>query len=411
MRTRNRPSVSSSVDETVRQIKECSEQPPEITESIVGPDPKTITKDRLVPSGVTILNCACSDNYEGAFAMGSINTIPGESASGKTELMLSMLASCALDSRFGGHELILDDAEHAMSFDLEYLFPPLAGRLKAPNYDGENPVYSHTIEDFEGSLLLLGGKPKSNKEDKKGVEQKQTKRKKSFIYVLDSLDSLSSTAELEREYKNALKTAKSDEAVKELKKSYGTEKARILGQVLRMVNGNIKNTDSALFIIQQTRQVIADRGIIFGPKWITSGGEAPYFYSFHRVYLSCGRALTETSKNIKHQIGGHTYCQVIKNKLNGKKRKSGVEFDIFEDIGIDDVGSCVDFLKMTDVWQSDAGGITAPEILGNNQKMHRMDLIRHIEKENAIPELQKLVGKVWNEIEDDIRLKDRKRRF
>jgi len=181
----------------VEQVVKSSGSEPEEVEFVVGPDPKNITTERLIPSGVALLNCACSDNPFGAFALGSINTIPGKSASGKTELMLNMLASCAIDKRFDGHELILDDAEHTMSFDLNYLFPPLVGRLKAPNYDGDEPVYSGTIQDFEGSILI------------------RCKKNIPFIWVLDSLDSLSSTQELEREYTNALKQAKSKEKRKE----------------------------------------------------------------------------------------------------------------------------------------------------------------------------------------------------
>ena len=372
------------------QIEKSSNAEPQKAEPIVGPDPSTITIDRLIPSGVTLLNCACSDNPFGAFALGSINTIPGKSASGKTELMLTMLAMCAIDKRFDDYLLIDDDAEHSNSFNLEYLFPPLVERLKSPQYDKDKPVYSETIEDFKGSILT------------------KCKGKKPFIYVLDSLDSLSSTAEVEREFANAIKKAKSEKAIKEIKKSYGTEVSRVISQTLRMIDSMIKKSDSTLFIVQQTRQNM-NRVNKFSPDWITAGGESPFFYSFHRVFLRGGEGVKATSKNITHQIGGHTRCQIIKNKLNGKRRKSGVEFDIYEDLGIDDVASCVDFLKTTGVWSSDSGGTTAHGIF--NEKMSRDELIQRIEKEGAIYEMQQLVGKVWNEIEDDIRLKNRARRF
>ncbi len=371
------------------QVEESAGKKVERTGDGIGPDPKTITPGRLIPIGVTLLNCACSDNPKGAFAKGSINTIPGKSISGKTILMLTMLATCASTPDFDDYELILDDAEEAQEFDLDYLFPILVSRLKAPRYDNELPVYSDTVEDFEGNVLL------------------RCKTGKPFIYVLDSLDALSSTAELEREYANAKKNAKTSGEREKAEQSYGTEKARIISATLRMVNGKIKNSDSALFLVQQTKQNL-NRIFKNQPDWVTSGGEAPYFYSFHRIYTNSIKSYTGESKGVKHKIGGRTQAQVIKNKLNGKKRT--IEFDIYEDLGIDDLASNIDFLKKTGKIKMSGAFMMFPDILGI-EKMHRADLIKHIEKENLESVIQDIVGKEWNQIECDIRLSDRKRRF
>ena len=371
------------------QVEESAEKEVRKTHDDIGPDPGAITPDRLIPSGATLLNCACSDNPFGAFAKGSINTIPGKSASGKTALMLTMLAACASMPEFDDYELILDDGEAAQSFDLDYLFPVLAKRLRAPRYDGDLTIHSNTIEDFEGNILL------------------RCKSGKPFIHVLDSLDSLSSTAELDREYKNAVKNAKTSDEKEKAKQSYGTEKARIISQTLRMVNGKIKNSDSALFIVQQTKQNL-NKIFKFQADWVTSGGEAPFFYSFHRIYTNSIKSHTAESRNVKHKIGGKTQVQVIKNKLNGKKRT--IEFDIYEDLGIDDVASNVDFLKKTNEIKMSGAYMKWEEILGD-EKMYRSDLIKYIENENIEEKVQEIVGKVWNQIEKDIRLSDRKRRF
>ena len=379
---RRRKSLTEQVEESAEK------EVPQFVDNI-GPDPKTITPDRLIPSGVTLLNCACSDNPFGAFAKGSINTVPGKSSSGKTILMLSMLAACASMPKFDDYELILDDAEEAQSFDLDYLFPVLAKRLLAPKYNKEIPIYSNTIEDLEANILL------------------RCKKGEPFIYVIDSLDSLSSTAELEREYANAVKNAKSEDEIKKAKQSFGTEKARKISEILRIINGKIKNSDSAFFIVQQTKQNL-NKNFKFQPDWTTSGGEAPYFYSFHRIYLNSIKTYTAESRNIKHAIGGRTKADVIKNKLNGKKRK--IEFDIYEDLGIDDVAANIDFLKITEEIKMSGAYMKWPEILGI-EKMHRADLIKYIERENLESAIQEMVGEEWNAIEKDIRLSDRKRRF
>jgi len=385
-RTRNTP--QSVMD----QIVDSSKSPAEQRESIVGPDPRSITSDRLIDSGSTLINCACSDNPDGAFALGTINTFPGQSQAGKTVLMLTMLALCAKDSRFDNYDLIMDDSEETVGgFDLEYLFEPVVGRMIYPKYDGDIPRPSETIQDFKANVLT------------------RCKTGKPFIYILDGLDALTSDEELEREYHNAMKKAKSQAQAEELKKGYHTEKAKHIGEALRMINGMIKRSDSVLMFTQQTRQNI---GPGWGePDWITSGGEAPFFYSFHRVYLSTGPARTAESHGLKHKIGSMIRAEIIKNKLTGKRRKVGIEFDIYEDLGIDDVASCVDFLKKTGHWTMSGAWMQAPGILKGEDKMQRMDLIRHIEKEQAQSELRKIVGKIWKEIEEDIRLNDRARRF
>jgi len=372
-----------------QQVEEEAKKPIERKGDGIGPDPKTITPDRLIPSGITLLNCACSDNPFGAFAKGSINTVPGKSASGKTALMLTMLAACAQTKDYDDYELILDDGEEAQSFDLDYLFPSLVGRLKAPRYDGELPVHSNTIEDFESRVLL------------------KCDEEKSFIYVLDSLDSLSANAELEREIANAKKNAKDPDDIKSLEQSWGTEKARIIGQTLRMVNGKIKNGDSALFIIQQTRQNM-NKIFKYQPDWVTAGGESPFFYSFHRIYTNSIKSHTDEYKNIKHKIGGRTQVQVIKNKLNGKKRT--IEFDIYEDLGIDDLAGNIDFLKTVKRIKMSGAYMICPDLIGD-EKMYRKDLIQYIERENLESVVQEIVGEEWNDIEKNIRLSDRKRRF
>jgi len=370
------------------------------SEDFVGPDPSKVTPDRLIPSGATLVNCGCSDTPFGAFAMGSIVTNPGKSASGKSVSLLTMAACCAVDERFDDYDIILDDAEQTTigkgsGFNLAYLFPPLApknpndltsGRLIPPNWDKrtKDPIPSETIQNFKYNILKRcdSGKP--------------------FIYILDSLDSLSSDEELEREYKAMRKAAidsKDADMLSKVDGSYKAEKAKHIGEVLRMINGRIKHADSALFIIMQTRKRFNK---MFGEtEWVTAGGEAPYFYSYHQVFYNRIKGLTDEAMNLKHEIGGLTQASIVKNKLTGKKRKSGIIYPIYNDYGVDDVGSCVDFLKLTKHWKSDSGGISADDF---SVKKSRDDLVMYLEKSKLQKDLQAIVGEVWKKIEDTIRL-------
>jgi len=362
--------------------------------------PLPIDTSLLIPSGVTLLNCACSDDPTGAFVLGQIVTLPGGSVSGKTMQVLTMLAECCADKRFDDYIPIYDDGEDALGIDIPYLFGKKLSRkmvspngiiinskarIEAGNQDDE-PNPSETIQDFKATILRLC-----------------TDSEKPFIYILDSLDSLTTSEELEKEYKHAIAQAKSAEAVKELKGSYKTEKAKHIGEALRMIRSKLKKTKSALFIIQQLR---ANIGRGFGEKeTTTSGGMSPYYYSYHQVWMNKIGSRPRTVGSLKYQIGSRTKAEVTKNKLNGKRRN--IEFDIYDDYGIDDVAANVDFLVACKWWKKEKETIIAHDL---DMKAGRSGLIEKIEKEQAEKELQRIVGKAWLEVEESMRI-GRSRRF
>ncbi len=340
----------------------------------------------LVSSGATLLNCACSDNPFGAFVLGRIITLPGASAGGKTMMALTMMACCANDERFNDYDLIYDDGEEALDMDIPYLFgKKLDQRLIAPAYDNEEyPIYSNTIQDFKANIL------------------NRCKEDIPFIYVLDSLDSLTTNEELEKEYKQALLKLKDPESIKELAGSFKTEKAKAIGEALRMINGRLKKTKSLLVIVQQLRAKI---GVTFGKKTGTSGGNAPFFYSHHQVWFNKVSSIPKTVKGITRKIGNKVKIEVSKNKLTGKLRD--IEIHIYTDLGMDDTGSCVDFLVDCKHWTKTKSTI---EAVGLNIEGTRNKLIDQIEENGLYKDLQTIVGKVWNEIEDGMCL-GRKKRF
>lgn len=378
---RNQPEVPEekneqpSIAEQVRSRKAS----PEISRE------KTVVNVRdLYPSGSTLLNLACSDSHRGAFKLGTIVTLPGSSSSGKSMLAETALACGVYDPRFRDYALIRDDAEAAYSFDTCYLFGEGAGEriIEPPN------GCSNTIQQFTANILSL------------------TKKEKPVVYVLDSLDSLSSDEELEKEMRKALAMAKSEEAAKKIAGSYGTEKAKILGQTLRMINQELERTRSLLFIVQQIRQKL--NAMPFGSPWTTSGGEAPFFYSSHQVWLN----KTGSIKAKDRKIGTRVKAEVKKNKLNGKLRDC--EFDIFYDLGVDNIGSMVDWMLKEKFWERKGGTVyaeglglegTRPSTTGATGT-----LVEQIEEQNLEGALSKLVAECWREIEDSLML-NRKPRF
>jgi len=215
---------------------------------------------------------------------------------------------------------------------------------------------------------------------------------------------LSSNQEIEREYKAALHKAKNPEEVAEIKKGYQTEKARGINEAFRILNGLIEYSKSLLFITQQER---ANLGQGFGqPEFITTGGKAPFYYSIHQIWLTKGKTHIKTHLDQKKKIGHKSYAKVTKNKILGKEREC--EFDIYDEIGIDDINSCIDFLKNTSKWKQKGPNLIAPEFQFEGS---RVDLVHKIAEDFGMyGALQVITGEIWNEVEQGIRL-NRKRRF
>lgn len=332
----------------------------------------------LVPSGATLLNCACSGSPYGAYKAGTIITLPGASASGKTMLLFTMFAEMCALKKFNDYELIYDDAEEALAIDICKLFGNRTEeRITSPSLEGieGDSIYSQTIQDFQNNILL------------------QIEKNKPFVYALDSLDALSSDEEMEREYKKAILSIKNPEQLKELKGSYNTEKAKIIGQCLRMIRGKLKNTKSLLIIVQQERANIG--GGMFQKETITSGGKAPFYYSSHQVWMKRIKSLKKNDK----KIGNRVKAIVTKNKLTGKERSA--EFDIYDDYGVDDIGSQIDFLLQEGQWKKQGVKINA---VGLGMVEARAKIISRIEKEELQRELKKITGAVWDKIETELKL-------
>jgi len=352
----------------------------------------------FAPTGSTLLNLACANDKDGGFQIGKIVTLPGGSSSGKTLLVITSLAICNTIPFFDDYDFYYDDAEHALEFDVgKYWGPTLEARMKAPAYDKEGePLFSITIQDLQNNIISIA---------KKG---------KPFIYILDSFDSLSTSQELQKAFVAALGKAKSEEEIKDLKGSYKTEKAKIAGEILRMIKHELKKTGSILIMVQQIRQKI---GVSFGRQTTTSGGEAPYFYSTHQIWLT--RIATHKKSGLK--IGQRVKAEVGKNKVTGKERV--VEFDVYDNYGVDDTCSCLEFLKAENVLENatDPKGKTKPSTyvfeFGGHTPLEGTlgregTLVRAIEEareQGAIEALRDRVKEAWDAREASLVLNRRGR--
>ena len=126
---------------------------------------RSYTDKDLVSSACTILNLRCSGHSEGAFRLGTMVNIVGDSHVGKSILALSILAECAHDKRFDKYALVYDDTENASFFDIGNMFgKELAKRLTVNQ--------SRYFEDWQSNM------------------ESYFKTDTPVIYVLDSFDGM-----------------------------------------------------------------------------------------------------------------------------------------------------------------------------------------------------------------------------
>lgn len=317
----------------------------------------------FISSGSTTLNLALSDQSDGGYETGKILNLIGDSSAGKTALALTMLAECANNPEFDEYELILDDVESALEFDIEKIFGSLlASRLM---WMGEGEA-SSTIYDFYGKILKL------------------LNEEKKVIYVLDSLDALTTLEDIER--------GKEMEKGKPPSGSYMQEKPKALGEALRNLVQKLQKTNSFLVVISQTRDTIGF-GAQFTPKR-RSGGRALKFYSSYEIWL----ALKGQIKSCDRIQGNNIEAKITKNKYTGKVREA--EFPLYYDYGIDDLGSCIDFLVKEKVWTPVKKSIDAGEL----GIMSFDKLVKHIEENGLLGKIRNVVEAKHLEIEEKIKL-------
>jgi RecA/RadA recombinase len=332
-------------------------------------------------TGSTLLNLALAEDPHGGLLRGKYFFFVGDSASGKTFLVITCLAEAVQNPRYRRYRLIYDNIEDGCLLDLERLFgkrtseriePPAKGK------DGE-AVYSSTVEEFYFHVddAIKQGKP--------------------FIYVLDSMDALTSDPSDEKfeEKKKAHRAGKTTAG------SYGDGKAKINSEGLRKVLAGVRDTRSILIILSQTRDNLG-----FGfEKKTRSGGRALRFYATAEIWSSIVKRIKRTVGGKDRELGVRVCLDVKKNRITGKLSK--VEVDIYPSYGIDDLGSLVDYLVDEGVWKKSGKNVTA---IGLGVSGTRDKLIQELEEKGLQDKVRDIAGVCWRRIQEACALK-RKRRY
>jgi len=352
----------------------------------------------FIDTGSTLLNLACSDRVDGGFPIGKMVNLIGDSSSGKTFVALTSMACVAHNPCMEDWLLKYDDSEQADSFNKELLFgKKAASKIKEPSRmivkkKGSKP------KEVVGSSVLF--------EDMESALECELDRGVPIYFVEDSFDALSDKAE-QKHTKDRLKAHNSGT---ETTGTYGMSKAKNASTFFRQVVGKIRKTGSFLLIVSQTRADINPRSRATKNR---SGGKALKFYASLEIWMVDSKKITRTVSGITEKIGMISTIKVTKNKITGKYRE--VDIPIYYSYGIDDIGSCIDYLIKMKTWKCPKGGqtITVPQwkVKGKALALSRKKLITYIEtKEGKIDSMKALVQKTWDTFEESLK-EDRNPRF
>lgn len=308
------------------------------------------TATEFVKGGAAILNCILG----GGWAVGRIVNLIGDRSTGKT--LLAIEACCNFVMMFPSFGKIRY-LEPEAAFDKSYA-AALGLPIDRVDFADEGidtvEAFHDDLEEFLDSL----------KDDEPG------------LYIVDSLDSLSSMAERARKITD---------------NSYGDGKAKKMSELFRRLNQKIKSKRVLLFIISQVRDNI---GVTFGAKHTRSGGKALDFYASQIVWLAQTGMLTKVINKVSRAIGVSVRAKCTKNKVGIPFRECS--FDIVFGYGVDDIAANIKYLSSVNKLHMIQPGLQP-------DKVNRF--IETINSQNADTlvswreRLNKVVLQAWNDVE------------
>jgi recombination protein RecA len=262
----------------------------------------------------------------GGFPRGRVVEVFGPEATGKTTLVLHVIAEA---QKQGGQAAFID-AEHALD-------PTYAGSVgvDVDNLLISQPDYGEQALEIAEVLVRSGA-----------VD----------VIAIDSVAALVPKAELEGEMGDA---------------HMGLQ-ARLMSQALRKLTAIVSRSKTCFIFVNQIRQKI---GFFLGSPETTSGGRALKFYSSMRIDIRRISAIKEGDK----VVGNRVKVKIVKNKVAPPFREA--QFDIIYGEGISKEGDLVDcgvdlgLIEKAGTWYSykgeriGQGRDNVKRLLGENEEL------------------------------------------
>lgn len=287
-------------------------------------------KIEVIPTGALAVDLALG---VGGVPRGRVVEIYGPESSGKTTLMLHVIAN----AQKGGGLAAFIDAEHALD----------------PNYARKLGV---NLQD------LLVSQPDSG-EEALSICETLARTNALDVIVVDSVAALVPKAELEGEMGMA---------------TMGMQ-ARLMSQALRKLTAVLAKAKTTCVFTNQIREKV---GVMFGNPETTPGGKALKFYASVRIDIRRKDTIKDAAGTA---IGNHVKVKIVKNKVAPPFAEA--EFDIYYNHGINKEGSILDVGLNTGVVEKKGAWLQFNgELIGQGRDAARQALVEKPELARKIVE-------------------------